>query len=202
MGYDVFVSMNRSVAMMAAAVIEEVEVELTIPSLKEQGNEFFRNSNFPAAIEVYSRGIELCVDESDMAQKSVLLTNRATCYFHTQEWDRSIADATSSLAIDPQYWKALYRRGVAHEQKGELGSALEDLEQLPDGMVDAKRFSSLRQRRDAQLEKEKEEMMASLKSLGNSILGKFGMSTDDFKFEKNPETGAYSINMKSGSSGS
>ncbi len=32
-----------------------------------------------------------------------------------------------------------------------------------------------------------------LKDLGNTILGKFGMSLDNFKAEKDPTTGSYSI---------
>lgn len=35
-----------------------------------------------------------------------------------------------------------------------------------------------------------------LKDLGNTILGKFGMSLDNFKAEKDPETGSYSIRFQ------
>jgi hypothetical protein len=42
-------------------------------------------------------------------------------------------------------------------------------------------------------EKMKEEMLGKLKDLGNTILGKFGMSLDNFKAEKDPDTGSYSI---------
>lgn len=35
-----------------------------------------------------------------------------------------------------------------------------------------------------------------LKDLGNTVLGKFGMSLDNFKAEKDPNTGSYSINFK------
>lgn len=35
-----------------------------------------------------------------------------------------------------------------------------------------------------------------LKDMGNSILGKFGMSLDNFKAEKDPNTGAYSIKFQ------
>ena len=35
-----------------------------------------------------------------------------------------------------------------------------------------------------------------LKELGNSLLGKFGMSLDNFKAEKDPTTGSYSINFQ------
>jgi len=34
-----------------------------------------------------------------------------------------------------------------------------------------------------------------LKDLGNTVLGKFGMSLDNFKAVKDPTTGAYSINF-------
>jgi hypothetical protein len=35
-----------------------------------------------------------------------------------------------------------------------------------------------------------------LKDLGNTILGKFGMSTNDFECVKDPNTGSFSIGMK------
>ena len=35
-----------------------------------------------------------------------------------------------------------------------------------------------------------------LKDLGNTVLGKFGMSLDNFKAQKDPTTGSYSINFQ------
>ena len=37
-----------------------------------------------------------------------------------------------------------------------------------------------------------------LKDLGNNVLGKFGMSLDNFKAVKDPNTGSYSINFNQG----
>ena len=51
---------------------------------------------------------------------------------------------------------------------------------------------------DAKLEAQKEEMMGKLKDLGNSILGNFGMSLDNFKTVKDPATGSYSISFDQG----
>ena len=39
----------------------------------------------------------------------------------------------------------------------------------------------------------KDEAMGKLKELGNTILGNFGMSLNDFKMSQNPETGSWSI---------
>lgn len=39
-------------------------------------------------------------------------------------------------------------------------------------------------------------LAGKLKELGNTVLGKFGMSLDNFKAEKDPQTGSYSINFK------
>jgi hypothetical protein len=46
-----------------------------------------------------------------------------------------------------------------------------------------------------------EEMMGKLKELGNTILGKFGMSLDNFKAVKDPNTGSYSISFQQGGAG-
>ena len=35
-----------------------------------------------------------------------------------------------------------------------------------------------------------------LKDLGNTILGKFGLSVDNFKMEKDPSTGSYSVSFQ------
>ncbi len=48
-----------------------------------------------------------------------------------------------------------------------------------------------------QTERMKDEALSKLKDLGNNILGKFGMSLDNFKVEKG-EDGGYSVQMNQG----
>jgi hypothetical protein len=48
---------------------------------------------------------------------------------------------------------------------------------------------------DERTEKMKAEMLDKLKGFGNTILGKFGLSTDNFQMVQDPTTGSYSINF-------
>jgi hypothetical protein len=42
----------------------------------------------------------------------------------------------------------------------------------------------------------KAEMLGKLKDLGNSLLGRIGLSLDNFKAEQDPATGSYSIKFQ------
>jgi hypothetical protein len=115
----------------------------------------------------------------------------------------------TALEIDLHYTKALHRRASANEEIGSWSSLTSAQEgelyktkaephtptdytmllslisksspQLP---AIRRTLSTLPRRISAQQEKEKDEMMDKLKELGNGILGKFGLSTDMFKFDE------------------
>ena len=48
------------------------------------------------------------------------------------------------------------------------------------------------------MEKLKTEALGKLKELGNSILGNFGMSLDNFKMQQDPASGGWNISMNNG----
>ena len=86
------------------------------------------------------------------------------------------------------------------EDDDHLQRALEDCDKwlaLEPGAADAvRKRAELETRIKERQEKLKEEVVGKLKDLGNNILGRFGLSLDNFKAEKDPNTGSYSINFK------
>ncbi|KAF7590637.1 hypothetical protein BBP40_002585 [Aspergillus hancockii] len=103
--------------------------------------------------------------------------------------------------------KALMRRARAKSLLGGWGNlqgAEEDykllagMDNLPpdDKRVVQKALRELPARINQAKEKEMGEMMGKLKDLGNGFLKPFGLSTDNFKFTQDPNTGGYSMNFQ------
>ena len=79
-----------------------------------------------------------------------------------EEYEQALEDAKKIQELEPSY--------------PDIHRTLRDLERL----------------QKEKFEKMKNEVMGGLKTLGNSILGKFGMSLDNFKMMQNPD-GTYNI---------
>ena len=105
--------------------------------------------------------------------------------------------------------KALMRRAKAKSEQGGWGNlqGAEDdykvLAQLPtlppqDMKIVQTALRSLPPRINAAKEKEMGDMMGKLKELGNGILKPFGLSTDNFKMEKDPNSGGYNMSFNQG----
>ncbi|KAI0396050.1 hypothetical protein F5Y17DRAFT_152694 [Xylariaceae sp. FL0594] len=102
--------------------------------------------------------------------------------------------------------KALMRRGRARSELGgwsNLSGAEEDYKTLSnmknlsgaDEKVVREQLRRLPTRIKEAQEKEMAEMWGKLKNLGNGILKPFGLSTDNFKMEKDEKTGGYSMSF-------
>jgi len=137
--------------------------------------------------------------------RAVLNANIGACLVKFGDYSGAVESCTQSLLDDPHYIKALQRRAASNEQLdtwSSLTQAQEDykllLELLPPTspqVSQTKRsLKLLEPRQQAAQKKEMAEMTGKLKNLGNSILGNFGLSTDNFKFEPNGQ-GGYSMNF-------
>jgi hypothetical protein len=104
--------------------------------------------------------------------------------------------------LNPTYVKAYMRRSAAHEVLEQTEDALKDakvaLEIDPRNAAARKNVARLQKIEDERLEKLKEETLGKLKDLGNSILGNFGLSMDNFNAVKDENTGSYSISFNQG----
>ncbi|KAI7190130.1 hypothetical protein KC352_g21780, partial [Hortaea werneckii] len=77
-------------------------------AMKNKGNEAFKNHDWPAAIEHYTKAIELYDKEPSF------YSNRAQANIKLEAYGYAIADATHAIDIDPSFTKAYYRRAVAN----------------------------------------------------------------------------------------
>ncbi|KAK4685756.1 hypothetical protein P7C73_g4383, partial [Tremellales sp. Uapishka_1] len=132
--------------------------------------------------------------------------NLGACYLYLENDKEAVKACTSALEIDPKYSKALQRRATANERLdswSSLTAAQEDYTALlsllppssPQLPAIRRALSQLPGRITIQQEKEKDEMLGKLKELGNGLLGKFGLSTDMFKFEQQ-EGGGYGLKFE------
>ena len=117
-------------------------------------------------------------------------------------YDQVISDCSVSILLNQRYTKAYTRRATAFEKMNQSDKALEDAKKAftlePTSTNLRQQVARLQKLEDERLEKLKAETMDKLKDLGNSILGNFGLSLDNFKAEQDPQTGSYSINFNQG----
>ncbi|GAA5975214.1 hypothetical protein JCM5350_000188 [Sporobolomyces pararoseus] len=150
--------------------------------------------------------------EEDEAEKeianlrAVLSANVAACLLKLNRWKDAVIACDDALIDKPDYFKALHRRAMANESIGSwssLTASLEDfnhLATLPDLTPLLSQQIKLAQSRipkaiDIQQQKEKDEVLDKLKNLGNTVLGKFGFSLDNFKMQEQPG-GGYSMSFQ------
>ncbi|KAJ3564376.1 hypothetical protein NP233_g8333 [Leucocoprinus birnbaumii] len=137
--------------------------------------------------------------------RAILNANIGACHVKLGDHKLAVEACTKALKDDPKYVKALNRRAASNEILGSwsaLTAVQEDyntlLEILPVGKESKEiqnKLQKLKPRLEAAQKSETAEMMDKLKTLGNSFLGNFGLSTDNFKFVPNGQ-GGYSVNFE------
>ncbi|PON99288.1 N-terminal acetyltransferase A, auxiliary subunit [Trema orientale] len=168
---------------------------------KLEGNKLYSSGQFEDALSQYELALELAPEiPSSVEIRSTCHSNRAICYLKLGKYEDTIKECTKALELNPAYLKALLRRGEAHEKLEHFEEAIADMKKIleldPSNDQARKSIRRLEPLAAEKREKMKEEMIGKLKEMGNSLLGRFGMSVDNFKAVKDPNTGSYSISFQ------
>eukprot|EP01061_Rhynchopus_euleeides_P017242 TRINITY_DN286_c1_g4_i1.p1 TRINITY_DN286_c1_g4~~TRINITY_DN286_c1_g4_i1.p1 ORF type:complete len:480 (+),score=211.51 TRINITY_DN286_c1_g4_i1:287-1726(+) len=91
--------------------------------LKDEGNKFFKEKRWGAAISKYSEAIAL-------DPKPAYLCNRAFAHVKNDCAGAAIADAKQSIELDPSFIKAYYRRASGNVLLGKWKEALKDYKRV------------------------------------------------------------------------
>ena len=85
--------------------------------LKEQGNAQFKNNNYAAAADYYTRGIQLNQHEP------VLYSNRGTCMKLLGKYKEAINDYNKAIQLNPKNTKNLRKLSTVYILLGDFGHA-------------------------------------------------------------------------------
>lgn len=164
--------------------------------LKNQGNDFFKKGDYMEAVSIYTQGLQTCPLAYNK-ERSILYANRAAAKSKLLEKEPAISDCAKAIELNPSYVKAYVRRAQLYEETEKFDEALEDYKKVltfdpahTEANYAVRRLPPLIQERN---EKLKAEMLGKLKDLGNMMLKPFGLSTNNFELQKDPNSGGYSV---------
>ena len=186
---------------------EEPEVQLTeeekeeinkkiIDSRKEAG-ELYKAQKYIEALNMYSLLLKDAKRSKLNEQLVILYCNQGICFNKLNDKDKALESFSSALKLNDKYAKALANRMLLYNAKGDYIEAYDDFKRLKE--IDQKLFSNyahmegdLCAKAEVKKKEMTDEMLGKLKEMGNSILGNFGISLDNFKMIPNGQ-GGYSI---------
>ncbi|KAF3554705.1 hypothetical protein F2Q69_00016586 [Brassica cretica] len=147
---------------------------------KMEGNKLFGDGLYEDALSKYELALQFAQEFPESVDlRSICHSNRAICYLKLGKYAEAIKECTKAIELNPSYTKAL-----------------RILELDPSNDQARKGIRRLEPLAAEKREKMKEEAIGKLKEMGNTILGKFGMSVDNFKAVKDPNTGSYSFSFQ------
>jgi tetratricopeptide (TPR) repeat protein len=76
-------------------------------SQKDQGNQAFKEGNYPLAIKFYTNA--LAENPSD----HTILSNRAAAYQNSSQFAAALADAEKCIELNPSWGKGYQRKAMA-----------------------------------------------------------------------------------------
>ncbi|KAH0835024.1 hypothetical protein J3R83DRAFT_10760 [Lanmaoa asiatica] len=114
--------MNKLSARQAKRAAKAAERREQSEALREEGNTFFRKSDYQNAVDRYRQAIRV----HGPSIKPILLTNLAAAYHNLGMFREAHDAADDALAADPKSVKARYRRAMARKNMEMWGAAATD----------------------------------------------------------------------------
>lgn len=180
-------------------------------ALKADANESFAQGDYLTALNKYTPIIDLAKEIDFQEQLVILYSNKGICFMKLNDDKKAIENFSQSLQYDSKYVKAYVNRMLIYIKLEEHIEALEGkmhfnikykidfnkVKELDYSIYQKYRHLERELNYKAEVKKKEmtEEVMGKLKEVGNSFLGLFGMSTDNFKLQQNGG-GGYSIQFQ------
>ncbi|CAH4034261.1 unnamed protein product [Pieris brassicae] len=178
---------------------QKEERRVIAEELKVVGNDAYKVGDYDRSIEKYTEGLRICPLKFPET-RGILYCNRSAAKMKMENHKKAIKDCTKAIELKENYLKAYLRRAISYEATDKFDESLEDYKKVLELEPSNANAKSALVRLPPKIEKRNEELktevMGKLKDLGNMILRPFGLSTENFKLEQDPESKGYKINFK------
>ncbi len=176
---------------------EKKDIEEKIINERKNAGDLYRNKEYIQALNIYSLLLK-DAERADLKEQCCILNcNKGICFNKLNDYDKALDCFREALKYNKDYSKALCNKMLLLNKKEEYLEAYEDFNRLK--TLDYNLWENYRNMENglayqAEIQKKKmtNEMLGKLKDMGNTILGKFGLSLNNFQMTPNGQ-GGYSI---------
>jgi tetratricopeptide (TPR) repeat protein len=140
---------------------------------KEDGTMLFKKGDYEGALWKYNQSLSLNSTMDDAVDRGFqvsVLSNICFCHVKLNQWGSAVSSANQVLSLDPENFKALYRRGLAYKELGQKSRAKADFEKAGKlNPSDAAIQDELAKLREEEVSKEDEESQTNDEPVEESV---------------------------------